>query len=320
MIIHLRNNPGVMLTSLSSIAFAGLIGPSSHLLVSAQRLVCDITVDVFTWEDKTLPYKNIPLPSINVLKYGIPAVLDERFDLNAEDDTWLATDKFKSFQFKSAQPYNPGLDSNADSPSSFDSLDDQPDASAKDNLNSDDDSFSLNSFGAPSDSAAITASRLRSRSRSRSLQFMPKKCWTNHKCRAEYMKKYNSRIRMNGYIPNTKGMCRLCSVDDDFLLEDVHPREVTLDQLMGTATYDDYEENPLHLAFETDFCTELRNLKKSYASFEHAEDCKVVFNCREADEEELFEEVGNNDLSIVDLRDSHKDNKTGVLYSITAGP
>lgn len=317
MIFHIRNNSGAMLASLFSIAFAGLIGPSSHLLVSAQRLVCDITVDVFTWEDKTLPYKKVPLPSVNVLKYGIPAVLDERFDLNAEDDTWLATDKFKSFQFKSAQPYNPGLDSNADSPS-FDSLDDQSDTSATVTLDSDDDSFPLNSFGAPSDSAAITASA--SRLRSRSLQMMPSHCWRNHKCRGDFMKKYNSRIRMTGYIPTTNGMCRMCSSDDDFLLEDVHPREVTLDQLMGTATYDDYEENSLHLAFETDFCTELHNLKKSYASFEHAEDCKVVFNCREADEEELFEEVGNNNLSIVDLRDSHKDNETGLLYSITAGP
>jgi hypothetical protein len=157
----------------------------------------------------------------------------------------------------------------------------------------------------------------------RSLRFMPSKYWRSYKCKAEFMKRWNSRLMLSGYIDRNPGMCNFCSVDDDVL---GMVRELTLDRLVGTVAADEEqdsssleENNPLHGAFEKDVCLELRKINHAYPSFERSEGCKIVFHCRRAEKEELDEEL-ESELAIVDHRDVGEGNDDKLLYSVTTSP
>lgn len=101
MIFRFQSSSGAILASLFLVAFVGNLDLIS---VSAEQLSCDISIDINTWEDKTLSTKEVPVPNSKLLKYGIGAVISEKFDINADvgTETWLTSNKFRSFQMKPA--------------------------------------------------------------------------------------------------------------------------------------------------------------------------------------------------------------------------
>jgi hypothetical protein len=301
MIFRFQSNSGAILASLFLVAFVGNL---DLLSVSAEQMSCDISIDISTWEDKTLSTKEIPVPNNKLLKYGIGAVISEKFDVNADvgTETWLASNKFQSYQMKPV--YTPTALDDADADDSVDY-----------------DASSAIALPDPS-----SKSRLR---RGLGSNFMPKHCWRSYKCQSEFMKRYVSRIMMRGRIDTNPGMCRWCSIDDDVAHDDAAlgmVRELTLDQLVGNVSDDEEQDSsslkdkkPLHVAFEKDVCLELTKFNKAYSSFETSERCKIKFHCRPVEDGELDEE-SKSELVIVDHRDIGEGNDDGFLYSVTASP
>jgi len=330
-----------------TLATSPMLGVSSSM-AAAEELTCTIGLDVYTWEDKSLPTKQVPVPSINVLKYGVVAVFLERFDILAGRDTWLTSDTFRSYQLQAAP--SDDNDDDDDVPS-FEALvlghtDSKATIAA-------DASEPGSGSGPPfaSSSSSTTASSLRSSSSSssngRSLQFMPSKCWRDYKCRAAYMRKYRSRIMMNGYIHRSNAACNLCPDDDDYdsftetdtnrlevLLSenDTNYTQITLDQLVSDSAFTTIAtssaaaassvriESPLHKAFERDVCSELKNLGEDYDSFERSGGCTVDLRCRRATEDERAYYFQDGPSIVTDRRsDGDGSEHHGVLlYSIAA--
>ena len=96
MIFH--SNFGAFLAFLLLVAFSGNLGG-----VKAEEFVCDITLEFATWEDASLPKEDILVPDMNILKYGIPHVLTERFDILAGAGNWMTDHTFQSYQLKEAK-------------------------------------------------------------------------------------------------------------------------------------------------------------------------------------------------------------------------
>ncbi len=96
MIFH--SSFGVFLAFLLLVAFSGNFSG-----VKAEEFVCDITLEFATWEDASLPKEDILVPDMNLLKYGIPHVLTERFDILAGAGNWMTDHTFQSYQLKEAK-------------------------------------------------------------------------------------------------------------------------------------------------------------------------------------------------------------------------
>ena len=94
---------GAILAFSLSVAFVGNLS-SPLLLVAADKLVCDIDLEVSTWEDKTIPSRDVPVPDPNVLRYGVAHILTERFDLLSGAGNWMTSNKFVSYQLQETKP------------------------------------------------------------------------------------------------------------------------------------------------------------------------------------------------------------------------
>lgn len=263
------------------LAASGTLNPS-HLFASANNFVCTVEIGFTTLEDKETPKNDISVPGINVLKYGIPAVFSERFDMVTEDDTWAHSNEFESYQMK-------------DVPS-------EDDEGAAD--------LAL-------DVAKTVIFDSRSlRGGERGLREYPKGCYFNPKCWKYYMRARRSFVRNKYYYGST--ICRLCDNDDDAAVAETNvislnteeERLVTLDHILGTVALDNLHDNPAHKAFEEDFCGETMKLK-GFDAFKTIQDCEIVFRCRAATKEE-------ESAVELDIRDNRLADGEDVLYSATA--
>eukprot|EP00536_Pseudo-nitzschia_multiseries_P018319 jgi/Psemu1/55050/gm1.55050_g len=301
-----KNNAGSTLASFLFLAATGNLksffldsSASSLLYVSAEEMVCTGSLDFDTWEDKKIPTKDIPVPNTYVLKYGIPAVLAERFDMNTGEGNWVQSFEFESFKKES---------------------DDSSDFAANLSIVDATSSSELDNEPVPREISRSLRGETETLGRG-----LPLSCYYNWRCRNHFMNKkkeyYQGHLRIKRMI-----MCRLCEVDDDMLdsnMEDLESyfgaekRTLTLDQLMGKVSLEDHENRPAHEEFERDVCDELAVLK-GYPSFETIKNCKVRFDCRPAteDERKLTED---STIVIADRRDDAQTEATNdPLYMVTS--
>eukprot|EP00537_Pseudo-nitzschia_pungens_P016308 CAMPEP_0172399342 /NCGR_PEP_ID=MMETSP1061-20121228/40536_1 /TAXON_ID=37318 /ORGANISM="Pseudo-nitzschia pungens, Strain cf. pungens" /LENGTH=298 /DNA_ID=CAMNT_0013132201 /DNA_START=123 /DNA_END=1019 /DNA_ORIENTATION=- len=284
-----KNNAGSILASFLFLAATGNLASffsdssaSSLLYASANELACTATVSFNTWEDKTIPQKDLPVPNAGVLKYGIPTVLAERFDMNAGEGNWMQSFDFQSFQIEA---------------------DDPDDAS---------------SSRVESVSREVSRS-LRGVEAMPSQCYYRRKC--REYFMRERKNRWLGRIRLSNQRDIGCNLCQVDDDDAAAsaaasLSERLGPEErnLTLDQLKGEVALDNYDYQPSQAEFERDFCNELAFLK-DYSSFETVMNCDVQLHCRAATEDEKSDQ---DNLSITDYRDVQDGDANGLSYVVTS--
>ena len=307
---HRNNNAWTVLFSFLCAALAGcyhsFLGTSPSLLfASAEELTCGMTLSIYTWEDKTIPDKDVPIPGINVLKYGLTAVLTERFDMEADENVWMKSNEFHSFEMRNAghELSTATVAAVAWSNIGNASADASVDANAV--------------FLDPMDDAPIETEP-----RQRSLRVKkPKNCFRSYDCKKRWMRLKQANSYLVGIL-DLGGRCHLCTEDDDAMgvataALPAEGKEFTLDQITGRIGTDNTVDKPSHLVFENDVCNEIRSLK-GYQSFETAEGCKIAFHCKKSNgtmgEDNAIEHI------VVDNREDYNQNEgeseDDYLYAI----